>query len=70
MPDIRKECAEAASLWKTYSEAEKCPTFSRGDSRHWADLYTRAAEEIRQLQNEVDGLRKTVSVVRAAVQSN
>ena len=33
----------SAQMWRDMSQAEKCPTFSRGDCREWADRFEAAA---------------------------
>jgi len=38
----------AAGIWALHATAEKCPTFSRGDARHFADLFQRAAALAKQ----------------------
>ncbi|MCJ8138632.1 hypothetical protein [Falsirhodobacter halotolerans] len=39
---LHADLAMAAEMWALHSVGEKSPTFSRGDARHYADLFQRA----------------------------
>lgn len=51
MDGLVASAKSASSLWEEYAGAEKCPTFSRGDSRYWAALYVKLADAIDALRS-------------------
>jgi hypothetical protein len=51
--DVADDCTEAAKLWASYAELEVGPSFSRGDSKHYAKVFKDAARRIRELELRV-----------------
>jgi hypothetical protein len=47
------ELESSARIWRGYAEAEKMPTFSRGDARHWAEQFERAAARLREVDEAI-----------------